>query len=124
MGQEALTTKADDWPPEDITKAQLISELGKPNSSTVSIVEGKTTEKLTWVYARAESNPALFIPVVGLFVAASGNGMSVNSRSLEVAFDTDEKLTSRTWSQMQTGNAQDVTPEEKERQRESLIRRK
>jgi len=74
--------KVDDWPPLDITKSQLLSELGRPNSSILSLVDGKSTETLTWVYARAESNPALFVPVVGLFVAASGEGMAVNSRSL------------------------------------------
>ena len=48
--------KGDDWPPLDITKSQLLSELGRPNSSALSLVDGKSTETLTWVYARAESN--------------------------------------------------------------------
>ena len=71
--------KGDDWPPLDITKSQLLTELGRPNSSILSLADGKSTETLTWVYARAESNPALFVPVVGLFVAASGEGIAVNS---------------------------------------------
>jgi hypothetical protein len=123
VGQESLMNKGDDWPPIDVTKAQLLSELGRPNSNVLSIVDGKTTETLTWVYAHAESNPALFIPVVGLFVAASGEGMAVNSRSLAVIFDTDGKLISRAWQQSQTGNPQPLSNEQRQ-QRESLIRKK
>ena len=123
VGQESLNTKGDDWPPLDITKTQLISELGRPNSSAVAVSEGKSTETLTWVYTHAESNPALFIPVVGLFVAASGEGVAVNSRSLTVSFDTDGKLTSKVWQQTQTGNPQPFSKEQQQR-RESLIRKK
>ena len=103
VGQESLMNKGDDWPPIDITKAELLKELGAPQSRILSVIDGKSTEILTWVYAHAESNPALFIPVVGLFVAASGNGMSTASRSLAVTFSNDV-ITSRAWSQSQTGN--------------------
>ena len=123
VGQEALMMKGDDWPPLDITKSQLLSELGRPNSSALSLVDGKSTETLTWVYARAESNPALFVPVVGLFVAASGEGMAVNSRSLAVMFDADGKIVSRVWQQSQTGNPQPLSDEQR-KQREALIRKK
>lgn len=115
--------KGDDWPPLDITKSQLLTELGRPNSSTLSLVDGKSTETLTWVYAHAESNPALFVPVVGLFVAASGEGMAVNSRSLAVTFDADEKIISRVWQQSQTGNPQPLSDEQRKK-REALIRKK
>ena len=46
-------------------------------------------------YARAESNPALFVPAVGLFVVASEEGMAVNSRFLAAMFDTDGRIISR-----------------------------
>ena len=115
-GQEALMNKGDDWPPPDITKADLLKELGPPQTRMLSMIDGKSTETLTWAYAHAESNPALFIPVVGLFVAASGNGMSTASRSLAVTFSNDV-ITARAWSQTQTGN-------EPSSSRESLIRKK
>ena len=86
-------------------------------------MDGKSTETLTWVYAHVESNPALFIPVVGLFVAASGEGMAVNSRSLAVMFDTNGKIISRVWQQTKTGNQQPLSNEQRQ-QRESLIRKK
>lgn len=97
--------KGDDWPPVGTTKAQILGELGPPNSSTFSMMAGQSTEVLTWVYAHAESNPALFIPIVGLLVAASGNGMSGDSRSLVVTFDTDGKLIGRSWSHMPIGRS-------------------
>jgi hypothetical protein len=81
---------------------QMIEELGQPNQIVVSVVEGKTTEILTWTYAHAEANPALFIPIVGLFVAASGNGMDGETRSLAATFDNGN-MTSRTWSKLQIG---------------------
>jgi hypothetical protein len=46
-------------------------------------------------YARAESNPALFVPAVGLFVVASEEGMAVNSRFLAAMFDADGRIISR-----------------------------
>lgn len=103
VGHESLMNKGDDWPTLDMTKTQLVSELGPAQTSVYSMTDGKSTETLTWVYAHVESNPALFIPVVGLFVAASGNGMSTSSRSLAVTFQ-NEKITSRAWSRIQVGN--------------------
>lgn len=103
VGQESLMNKGDDWPPIEITRAELIKELGPPQMSVFSVVDGRSMELLTWAYTHVESNPALFIPVVGLFVAASRNGMSTASRSLAVTFSNDV-ITSRAWSQIQTGN--------------------
>jgi len=102
-GQEALKGRSQDWPPIGTMKSELISELGPPQSSTYTLAEGTTHETLTWVYAHAESNPALFIPIVGLFVAASGNGMTGNSQSLAVTLNTEGRVISRSWTQMKIG---------------------
>jgi outer membrane protein assembly factor BamE (lipoprotein component of BamABCDE complex) len=103
VGNESLATRDADWPPLTMTQAELIKELGLPTVSTTTVQDGKTVSMLTWSYARAESNPALFIPIVGLFVAASGKGMDVQSRGLTVMFDTDGAMKSRTWIRTQTG---------------------
>jgi len=87
-GQESLRGRTQDWPPIGTLKADLIKELGSPQSSTYTMTDGSTHETLMWVYAHAESNPALFIPIVGLFVAASGDGMTGNSQSLAVTLLT------------------------------------
>lgn len=99
MGAVQLKAKPHDWPPPTITQAELIQELGPPNSRAVTYKDGHTVTTLTWVYAEAEVNPALFIPIVGLFVSASGDGIHATSRSLAVTFDSAGKLTSSEWGQ-------------------------
>jgi hypothetical protein len=105
MGTAALEGVSTDWPPIGTLKADLIKDLGQPQSSTHTMTDGNTHETLTWVYAHAETNPALFIPIVGLFVAASGNGMTGNSQSLAVTLDTEGKVISRSWSQTKIGKS-------------------
>ena len=102
-GNRAIADRADDWPPMDYTQAQMITELGQPNTRAVAIADGKTTETLSWTYAHAEANPALFIPIIGLFVAASGDGMDGETRSLAATFQ-DGKMTGRSWSKHRIGN--------------------
>lgn len=96
-GSASIADRADDWPPMDYTQAQMITELGQPTTRAIAVADGKTTETLSWTYAHAEANPALFIPIVGLFVAASGDGMNGESRSLAATFQ-DGKMTGRAWS--------------------------
>lgn len=105
IGNESLATRAADWPPLTMTQAELVTELGPPTSMTTTIKDGQTVNVLSWSYARTESHPALFIPIVGLFVAASGEGMSSTARNLTVAFDTGGMMTSRTWTKLQHGRA-------------------
>jgi len=103
VGRESLNNRGDDWPPLDMTESQLITELGSPKTSVLSMIDGTSTKSLTWVYAHVEPHPALFIPVVGLFVAASGDGMSGSSRSLTVTFNPEGKIVRRAWAQHQIG---------------------
>jgi hypothetical protein len=102
-GQESLSGRSQEWPPIGTAKSELLHELGPPNTSTYSVVDGKSSETLTWVYAHAESSPALWIPIVGLFVAASGNGITGDSRSLAVILDQEGKVMSRSWGYMRIG---------------------
>lgn len=111
VGNESLSTREADWPPLTMTQAELIKELGPPTVHTTTVQDGKTVTALTWTYARAESNPALFIPIVGLFVAASGKGVDAQSRGLTVMFDTDGGMKSRTWTRTQTGQRSTATPQ-------------
>lgn len=103
VGNESLATREADWPPLTMTQAELIKELGPPSAITTTVQDGKAINILTWTYARAESNPALFIPIVGLFVAASGKGVEAESRGLTVMFDATGIMKSRTWTRTQTG---------------------
>jgi len=109
VGNQSLASRNADWPPLIMTQAELIKELGRPNSMTTTVRDGHTLNVLVWTYARAEMNPAIFIPIIGLFVAASGTGMDSESRVLSVTFNTEGTMTSRTWSQHQMGSP-DRTP--------------
>ena len=102
-GSESIRERPADWPPMTMTKAELLETLGKPLMQSVTITDGKTLESLTWSYADAQMNPALFIPVVGLFVAGSGNGVSGESRALSAVFAADGKMISRSWVQNTIG---------------------
>lgn len=104
-GDESLVDRPADWPPLTMTKPQLIAQLGQPRMRTMSEESGRIREALTWSYAEAQASPALMIPVVGLFVAASGNGVSGDTRSLTAVFGQDGKMISRTWAQGRIGNS-------------------
>jgi len=103
-GDESIADRPADWPPLTMTKAQLIAQLGEPRLRTLSEEAGRTRETLTWTYGEAQASPTLMIPVVGLFVAASGNGVSGETRSLHAVFGTDGKMVSRTWAHGRIGN--------------------
>lgn len=109
-GDESIRDYGSDWPPLTMSKAELLNRLGEPRMRTVSNEDGKTRETLTWSYAEAQANPALMIPVVGIFVAASGNGVSGDTRALQAVFGTDGNMISRTWTQGRIGNASSREP--------------
>ena len=103
-GDESIRERSTDWPPLTMTKAELLRELGPPSTRSISREGGKTREVFAWSYAEAQANPAVFIPIVGLAVAASGNGADGEARSLVVTFDEGGHMISRTWSQHPIGS--------------------
>lgn len=109
-GDESIRDYGSDWPPLTMTKAQLIGTLGSPRMRTISSDGGITRETLTWSYGEAQASPSLMIPVVGLFVAASGNGVTGDTRALNAVFGTDGKMISRTWVHGRIGNASSDDP--------------
>lgn len=109
-GDESIRDYGSDWPPLTMSKTELIGRLGDPRRRTISNENGQTRETLTWSYAEAQANPALMIPVVGLFVAASGNGVSGDTRALHAVFGQDGRMISRTWAQGRIGNGSSPEP--------------
>lgn len=109
-GDESLVDRPSNWPPLTMTKAQLIAQLGEPRLRILSEEAGTVRETLTWSYAEAQASPALMIPVVGLFVAASGNGVSGDTRALHAVFGQDGTMISRTWAQGRIGNSSSPEP--------------
>jgi len=104
-GDESIRDYGSDWPPLTMSKTELIHQLGEPRIRTVSNEDGRQRETLTWSYAEAQANPAVMIPGVGIFVAASGNGVTGDTRSLQAVFGPDGKMVSRTWAQGRIGNS-------------------
>lgn len=101
-GNESIREREADWPPLTMTKSELLATLGKPMMRSVSVVNGQTREIITWSYADTQMNPALFVPVVGLFVAGSGNGVHGQSKALSTTF-LGETMVGKSWVENQIG---------------------
>lgn len=54
-----------------------------------TIVNGQAHEWWSYGYAQHETNPLLFVPIVGLFVLASDNSGESHSAGFSVTFDKD-----------------------------------
>jgi hypothetical protein len=103
VGSTALKDLPVDWPPVGTTKSEVQSRLGPPLSQSVMVQQGIQQETWGYHYAYAEINPLLFVPGVGLIVAASGEGMSTDGTRLMIAFDADGKVVGRSISKIHTG---------------------
>src|SRR5574340_1697016 len=82
FGDESISERPADWPPLTMTRAELMSALGPPRTRAVSTDKDGTKETYVWAYGEAQAHPGLFVPIVGLFVAASGNGVTGSTRAL------------------------------------------
>lgn len=102
-GNEALNTIEADWPSPTMTKAEIVARLGPPQMRSVSYTPTGSIETCSWSFAQANMNPALFVPVVGLFVAGSGHGVSGNSRAFSAAFAQDGTMISHSWADNKIG---------------------
>ncbi len=112
-GDESIRERSMDWPPLTMTKAELLRELGPPSTRSISLEGGKTRETFAWSHGEAQVNPAAFVPLVGLAVAASGNGADGEIRTLVVTFDETGHMVGRTWSQHPIGSRRnDYAPSE------------
>jgi outer membrane protein assembly factor BamE (lipoprotein component of BamABCDE complex) len=92
------------------TKADVLRLLGKPSSTYTSEVSpGVRIELWSYTHMQAESSPLLFVPIVGLFAAASGNAVDVNVRVFSVSFSPDGVVRSITRSS--SSNREQPPPE-------------
>ena len=76
------------------TKEEVRQLLGPPQGFTKSLIEGLAQEKLLyelWIYHyhKVETNPALFIPFVGLAVVAACGGVESQFHSLTIGFSSE-----------------------------------
>ena len=92
------------------TKADVLRLIGKPTLTyTSEISPGVRIELWSYSHMQAESSPLLFIPIVGLFTAASGHGVDVDVRGFSVSFSPDGVVRSITRSS--SSNKEQLPPE-------------
>ena len=65
------------------TKQEILLLYGEPSYQSV------TAESEIWMYifAQSEPHPLMYVPIIGLFVMASGEGISAESQSMMIIFD-------------------------------------
>ncbi len=95
VGNEAVHTLPPDWPPLGTPQSEILEKLGEPNAKAVKATAAGEEETWTYSYAYAESSPWLYVPIVGLGVAASGEGFTGESKTLALTFDRDKKVSAR-----------------------------
>jgi len=90
------------------TKAELLAVYEPPKGRSMMTINGLQRETLTWSYweGHSNTNPASFIPVVGLFVIAAGGGIqpaTVGGYTLVAVCDAEGKVLSINESNSQHG---------------------
>lgn len=105
-GTASLKDIPPDWPPLGATKAAVESRLGPPASQSVMLQDGHQREVWGWDYGSAELNPLLWVPIVGIFVAANNEGYKVEGKELTVTFDSEGKVVGRSTSNQKHGSYQ------------------
>lgn len=96
------------------TKAQVEALLGRPMTMSQTLLDSGQIETWIYNYGRAETNPLLFVPIIGLGVAISGNGITAEGRSLIVGFAPNGTVRTLTRSKSQYG-APSAQPENQNR---------
>ncbi len=69
------------------TKAEVTKLLGTPNITYKSDENGKPVEIWSYAFSSFESNPALYIPVVGLLALTSDEAITSHTKGLSVSFN-------------------------------------
>ncbi|MBQ0746055.1 MAG: hypothetical protein KBT73_05825 [Marinobacter sp.] len=82
------------------SKSEVIELLGQPNGSMLGASEG-STESFWYNGAEAKANPALYIPIVGMFFG----GIDSKGSSLIISFDEKGVVTERFYSEMNSGSS-------------------
>ncbi|GJL49806.1 MAG: hypothetical protein NPIRA01_10330 [Nitrospirales bacterium] len=69
------------------TKAEVTQLLGAPNLTYESHEQGKAVEIWSYAFSSLESNPALYIPIVGLLALTSDDAIASHTKGLSVSFN-------------------------------------
>ncbi len=69
------------------TKAEVSQLLGAPYLTYESYELGKAVEIWSYAFSSIESNPALYIPIVGLLALTSDEAITSRTKGLSVSFN-------------------------------------
>lgn len=81
------------------TKEDVRRLFGEPTTVATTMLNGVRYESWGYGYAKHETNPLLYVPLVGLIVLATGNGYHNEGGSLGASFDQNGIVRSFTKSQ-------------------------
>ena len=87
------------------TKEDVRRLLGEPNVMSKTVINGRSMEAWAYGYSATQTNPLLFVPVVGLFTLGS-NPVKVESAGFGVTFSDDGIVRSITRHRSSTGGNQ------------------
>lgn len=104
-GTASLKDLPPDWPPIGTSKADVRARLGPPTSQSVTLLDGQQQEVWGYHYATAQVSPLLWVPVVGLIVAASGESYHADTRGLSVTFNGAGNVIGRSWATQTLGSS-------------------
>jgi hypothetical protein len=102
-GDQRVAQLPPDWPPMGTTQAEVRERLGEPSSQKVSLENGEQREVWGYKYAHASASPLLFVPFVGIAVAATDRGVTGAAHALFITFDAQQRVVGRSWSHEKIG---------------------
>ena len=71
------------------TKEDVQRLFGKPTTTSVSQFNNFQSEVWAYGYAKHETNPLIYVPIIGLFALAAGGYGELESGSVAVSFDKE-----------------------------------
>ncbi len=74
------------------TKDEVTQLLGAPNLTYEADENGKPVEIWSYAFSSLESNPALYIPVVGLLALTSDDAITSHTKGFSVSFNEQGKV--------------------------------
>ena len=69
------------------TKAEVTKLLGSPNMTYEADENGRPIEIWSYAFSSIESNPALYIPIVGLLALTSDEAITSHTKGFSVSFN-------------------------------------
>lgn len=96
-GAVNLEGRSNEWPALGTSRSYLVETLGKADEVRYTMDGGNFREIMTWIYSRVDQHPLMYVPVIGMLIALSGEGATGEQRTLTVELDETGRLVSKQW---------------------------